>query len=201
MQDIRIAVHQPNFIPWFPYFYKMALADKFIVLRHVQFVRGFQNRFKLTNGKWITKAVNSGRETIFEKKYTDGQDVWLLNMQWIEVIKDTLGIDTQLVYDVPLQTKSTQLLIDLIKMYHGTIYVTNEAAKDKYLDEDLMRSQGIEIEYCKVPKPLQKHTFEIFEEYGIEGAINLLPKKRHVPFSVQSPSPSFSHVENLTESK
>ena len=177
--DIRIAIHQPNLIPWFPYFYKMALVDKFVILRHVQFVRGYQNRYRLSNGRWVTKSIEHThqREMIVDKKYNDGQDLWLFNMKWIYLLKDTLGIDTELVYDVPLKSKSTRLLIDLIKIHEGNIYVTNADAREKYLDEELMHAEGIKIEYCEVPKQLQKHTFEIFEEYGLDGAIKQLPQR------------------------
>ena len=201
MPDVRVAVHQPNLIPWFPYFYKMALVDKFIILRHVQFVKGYQNRYRLSNGRWVTKAVTHThqRELISDKKYNDGQDVWLFNMKWIYLLKDTLGIESELVYDVPLESKSTRLLIDLIKIHGGNVYVTNKDTRETYLDEELMRSEGIDIEYCEVPKSLQKHTFEVFEEFGIDGAIKQLPKKYaaekrpHRGFSPPSPPfvPSF----------
>ena len=52
-------------------------------------------------------------------------------------------------------------------------------AKDKYLDEKLFRQYELDIEYCKVPKHLQKATFEIFEEYGIDGAIKQLPMRKN----------------------
>jgi len=157
----------------------MAMVDKFVILRHVQFVKGYQNRYRVSDGRWVTKSVmhNHRRELISEKKYKDGQDLWLFNMKWIYLLKDTLGIDAELVYDVPLESKSTRLLIDLIKIHGGNIYVTNKDAREKYLDEELMRAEGIRIEYCEVPKQLQKHTFEIFQEYGIDGAIKQLPGK------------------------
>lgn len=176
---IKIAIHQSNFCPWYPFFYKMAMADKFVILKEVQFEKnGFQNRYNLSNGKWVTKPVKNEICSISEKKYADGSNLFQINMKWIEAIKETLGIDTEVVYDYPTELTKTERLIDLIKNYGGTTYITNESAKDKYLAEDLMRSNGINIEYCKVPKHLQKHTFEIFEEYGIEGAIKQLPKRR-----------------------
>ena len=41
-----LAVHQPNFLPWVGYFWKMAASDHFVLLDEVQFPRGntFANR-------------------------------------------------------------------------------------------------------------------------------------------------------------
>lgn len=187
---MRIGIHQANFIPWFPFFYKMSMCDVFVLMRNVQFEKnGFQNRFHY-KGKWITKPVSGGVALIKDKTYADMTDLSNLNRSWIEVIADTLGIDTDITWDDlyaegRMDCTPTWKLIDILKStasyykHDGQIiYVTNPEAKDKYLDEDLMRSKGIDIEYCKVPKNLQKHTFEIMEEFGIEGAIKQLPKRK-----------------------
>ncbi len=172
----KIAIHQPNFCPWFPFFYKMAMVDVFVILKNVQFEKnGFQNRYQV-NGSWVTKPVKSGIELILNKRYVDGSRLIDVNMQWIEAIKNTLGIQTRIAYDFHAKSVGTERLIEIIKANGGDVYVTNPDAKDKYLDEDLMRANGIDIEYCKVPKHLKIHTFEAFEKWGIEGTINQLPR-------------------------
>lgn len=41
----KVAIHQPNFLPWYGYFYKMHLCDIFIILDDVQFSKGsYTNR-------------------------------------------------------------------------------------------------------------------------------------------------------------
>lgn len=64
---MRVAIHQPNFLPWMGYFQKLHLADVFVVLDHVQASHGSgwlsRNRL-LTRGKrtWLTIPVKrSGR--------------------------------------------------------------------------------------------------------------------------------------------
>lgn len=56
-----VAIHQPNYIPWIGYFYKMVKADTFVFLDTVQFSKGsFQNRnrIKTPNGvQWLTQPV------------------------------------------------------------------------------------------------------------------------------------------------
>lgn len=175
----KIAIHQPNFCPWLAYFYKMAMVDVFVLLKYVQFEKnGFQNRY-MSNGVWVTKPVRHGMDLIVNKKYADGSNLFDVNYKWIDCIKTTLDIDTRIGTDFVTDAVGTQRLIEIIKANGGDIYVTNEDAKNKYLDEDLMRSQGIEIEYCKVPKHLQVHTFEAFQTWGIEGTKNQLPKRTH----------------------
>lgn len=58
------AIHQPNYIPWLGYFYKIAKCDTFVVLDNVQLAnRGFTNRNKVkspTGELWLTLPVDSG---------------------------------------------------------------------------------------------------------------------------------------------
>jgi hypothetical protein len=61
MGDRVVAVHQPNFIPWLGFFYKLAHVDIFILLDTVQFSTGsYTNRVgvRSTEGaKWLTVPV------------------------------------------------------------------------------------------------------------------------------------------------
>lgn len=175
---VKIAIHQNNFVPWFPFFYKMAMVDKFVILNNVQFEKnGYQNRYNISD-RWVTKPVESGTDLIKDKKYVSGRNLSDLNMKWINVIKETLEIDTEIVFPKwGSEDNATHRLIMETKLHGGNVYVTNPEAKDKYLKEEMFKEEGIEIEYCVVPRHLKKHTFEIFEEYGIEGAIKQLPKR------------------------
>ena len=45
---MRIAIHQPNFLPWMGYFFKMAHCDTFVILDHVEFTKNsFTKRVKI----------------------------------------------------------------------------------------------------------------------------------------------------------
>ncbi|MDI6840217.1 MAG: WbqC family protein [bacterium] len=57
-----VACHQPNYIPWYGYFYKMRVSDIFVFLDSVQFPRGTswvnRNRIKSPSGQlWLTVPV------------------------------------------------------------------------------------------------------------------------------------------------
>ncbi len=193
-EKVRIGIHQPNFIPWLPYFHKMSKCNIFVLLCHVQFEKNnFQNRYQLSNGKWVTKPVFAGLDPIRDKNYVGLElpDETLscgslveLNTRWIKVIADTLHIKTKIVDDAlgheTRSNDSTQRLADIILQYTPfgciPVYVTNPNAKDKYLNENLLTSQGIEIEYCKCPKDMNIHVFEAFEKWGIEGTIKQLKR-------------------------
>ena len=75
-----VAIHQPHYLPWLGYLQRMAQADLFIVLDHVQFERGnYQNRTQvLLNGAahWLTVPVvqRSQKERIDEKLIDTRQD-------------------------------------------------------------------------------------------------------------------------------
>jgi len=74
-----VAIHQPHFIPWLGYLHRMARADLFVVLDHVQFERrNYQNRSQIRidgEARWLTVPVvqNSQKERIIDKE-VDNRD-------------------------------------------------------------------------------------------------------------------------------
>jgi hypothetical protein len=69
-----VVVHQPHFTPWLGYLHRMAQADVFVLLDHVQFERGnYQNRtrFRMADeARWLTVPVvqHSINERIVDKE-------------------------------------------------------------------------------------------------------------------------------------
>jgi hypothetical protein len=78
---VLVAIHQPHYLPWLGYLHRMAQADLFIVLDHVQFERGnYQNRTQVrVNGaaRWLTVPVvqRSQKERI-DEKLIDTREDW-----------------------------------------------------------------------------------------------------------------------------
>jgi len=74
-----VAIHQPNYLPWLGYLDRMAKADLFIVLDHVQFERrNYQNRTQILlegEARWLTVPVVqlSQKETIIEKRVDNSE--------------------------------------------------------------------------------------------------------------------------------
>jgi hypothetical protein len=73
-----VTIHQPHFLPWLGYLQRMAQADLFVLLDHVQFERAnYQNRMRIRmpgaapdEARWITVPVvqRSQKETILDKE-------------------------------------------------------------------------------------------------------------------------------------
>ena len=80
-----VAIHQPHFLPWLGYLHRMAQADLFVLLDHVQFERrNYQNRtmIRMNGGEqWLTVPVvqRSQKERILEKEVDnqlEGAKAW-----------------------------------------------------------------------------------------------------------------------------
>jgi len=58
---VIVGIHQPNFLPWLGYFYKLAKCDTFVLLDNVQYTKNSfinRNRIKTPQGvKWLTVPV------------------------------------------------------------------------------------------------------------------------------------------------
>ena len=73
-----VAIHQPHYLPWLGYLSRMACADLFVLLDHVQFERGnYQNRTRIRvddgvscEPRWLTVPVEqrSRDERIVDKR-------------------------------------------------------------------------------------------------------------------------------------
>ena len=82
---MKVAIHQPHFLPWLGYLHRMAQADLFVLLDHVQFERrNYQNRTMIRmndEGRWLTVPVvqRSQKERIVDKEVDnrlDGTKWW-----------------------------------------------------------------------------------------------------------------------------
>ena len=74
-----VAIHQPNYLPWLGYFYKIAKADLFVFLDDTQFPKqGYVNRVQiLDNGEpsWLTIPARPSLGTPIGETYT-AQEGW-----------------------------------------------------------------------------------------------------------------------------
>jgi hypothetical protein len=78
---MRVAIHQPQYLPWPGYFDKAACCDVFVYLDNVQYQkRGLQNRNKIKGADgpfWLTVPVHAGREDLIK-------DVVISGVDWVE---------------------------------------------------------------------------------------------------------------------
>lgn len=65
---MKVAIHQPEFMPWLGYFHKMREADTYIILDNVQFKkRYFENR------NYIKNPINNTKEWVTVPVITKGR--------------------------------------------------------------------------------------------------------------------------------
>jgi WbqC-like protein family len=85
---MKVAIHQPHFLPWLGYLHRMAQVDAFVLLDHVQFERrNYQNRTMIRmddEARWLTVPVvqRSQKERIIDKAIDnrpDGAKCWASN--------------------------------------------------------------------------------------------------------------------------
>lgn len=173
-----LTAHQPNFIPWEPYFSKVRAADVFVLIAGCQFEKnGYQNRFR-GNGRWYTMPVSRGLEPIAQKKYVRPTEAWQRiksavvqdSPAWATVldgwdrfvgeslahtngwiIKDIcsrLGLAADVVWDFPTEQNSTGRLVELCLWYGCDVYLSGPSGKN-YLDQSQFEREGIEIRYAE----------------------------------------------------
>lgn len=172
---MKIAIHQPTFIPWFPFFDKMAQCDRFIILTECQFEKNNTlNRQKIFD-KWWTKPVEGGNISIMDKRYVGGQLLLDVNIAWIVAIAKTLDIDVgKIAFDFPTDKTKTERIVEICKRYKGDEYLAIPFALDKYLDTKMLEDNG--IKFIPFQGRYKKSIFEMINEHGIEGVSKLLKK-------------------------
>ncbi len=77
---MKIAIHQPHYLPWLGYFAKWAAADLFVFLDTVQFEKnGWQNRNRIKTrdgARWLTVPVRASLGTPIKDVTIDERQPW-----------------------------------------------------------------------------------------------------------------------------
>jgi hypothetical protein len=187
---MKIAIHQPNFFPWMPFFEKIRSVDLFIIMVYCQYTnRNFQNRFNY-GGKWFTMPVKNAehRELIINKRYIDpvssfeaitrkfprnkkcldyirnivNENVVDTNVSIIKYVNEKLSIETPIAFDYPTDLNSTQRLVDICKRYGANTYLSGVGAR-KYMDLSLFQENDISVEFQDVSQQDALHSLDLLD--------------------------------------
>lgn len=182
---MRVAIHQPNFVPWRPFFAKMAAVDVFVILTKCQFNRRhFQHRFKYQE-RWYSMSVHDIQhfEAIENKRYLKPQEdwaaikrrlpqfvpwfsqfddliqpeLWRCNMAIILRMAQLLHIKTEIIQDPTPSCTGTDRLVEICYALNAKTYLAGRSGAN-YMDPQKFTERGIEVEYQTVTDT--RHVFE-----------------------------------------
>lgn len=183
------AIHQPNFVPWYPFFQKLMAADVFVLLTNCQFEKNnYQNRF-LFRDDWYTLRVRRGTAPIAEKRYVDpladwegikarlpehreplsafdpciGESLALTNVGIIRAAAEMLGARTRIVLDHPTPLTKTDRLVDLC-MHHGADTYLSGVTGREYLELEKFERAGVKVVFQDQAGMDRRHVFEVLTE-------------------------------------
>jgi len=75
-----VAIHQPNFLPWLGFFYKMLKSDIFVFLDNVQYSKNsYQNRVKIKTPQgaiWLTVPVSHKFGQLTSEVEINNEEPW-----------------------------------------------------------------------------------------------------------------------------
>lgn len=149
-----VSIHQPNFLPWLGYFYKIFLSDKYIFLDDVNFSKNsYINRSKIKTSQgemWITVPVNASKNVaIKETKISSTNFATKLEKTLVANYKNTKYFDLYF-NDIALALRGSyctidQLNINLIKhiarllnidtqFFLSSSYSSNNTGDDRLID-------------------------------------------------------------------
>jgi hypothetical protein len=101
---------------------------------------------------------------LVEQYFTAADDnLMRRNMRFIEAVLTLLGIRTRLIYSSALgtQSRSTQLLVDLLRAVGATTYRCGGGAQS-YQQDELFAAAGIELEYNSYTQPAYPQSIGAF---------------------------------------
>jgi hypothetical protein len=183
---MRVAIHQPNFIPWWPFFAKMASVDIFVILTRCQFNREhYQHRFKYQD-HWYTMGVKDVRhpDLIINRVYSDPKadwakikrrlpqfaawfsqfdsfispELWRTNLQIITRIAESLKITTDIIVDPHTTLTGTERLVEICYCLGAKTYLAGRSGAN-YMEPEKFEKVGIKVEYQTVTDT--RHVFEL----------------------------------------
>lgn len=186
---MTIAIHQPNFFPWLPFFLKMSSVDVFVILNHCQFEKNnYQNRF-FYRDSWRTMSVNHGLVSICEKRYANHTSDWqsikqklsdkreildqfdnciderlsTCNLNIIKKVSNMLNISTEIVLDEQTNLRSNERLIWLCKKFGAKQYLAGSGGV-KYMNIEAFNNAGVDVHFQNVSDVEKIHVLDVIKQ-------------------------------------
>lgn len=164
-----VAIHQPNFLPYPGFFYKMARSDVFILYDTAQFSKNEwhnRNRIKTPNGlAWLTVPVRSPRFQPIEAVKIDNSQSWQ-NRLWQTVVANYRRARFFDEYAPPLQKILAEASWPLLRDLNMACVKLVQAALD--LDSKVVLASSL------APPRSENPTRKLIEMVGMVGGSTYL---------------------------
>jgi hypothetical protein len=214
---VVVGIHQPNFMPWLGYFYKIWQSDKFIFLDDVQFIKTGSN---YTNRVSINISGKSGYITIPIKRGSGIKNIdetEFLNEKWKKKIRGTLQANYA---KSPYFNEHKDLIFELIEfktnnLANYNINFIKAITKKLEFDTELIRSSKFNIKtkstqrLVELIKKVDGEIYlsgkggdkyqkqNIYKESNIEVAYNKMPNLKYNQPKVEKFISSLSIVDAI----
>ena len=186
---MTISIHQPNFFPWYPYFYKIINSDIFVVLENCQFEKNsYTNRF-IYNKIWNTMSVTNKTDLIVNKKYQAFKFDWEkikrrfkhckinlseyddlineslsdTNTNIIKSICAKLDIRTKIVSDFKTKKRGTDRILEICNYFEADSYLTNKVRTNNYIQKS--KFNDVNLKYIECSSEYKIPIIEYLKKY------------------------------------
>jgi hypothetical protein len=148
---MRIAIHQPNYLPWCGYFYKMAQVDLFVILDDCSFTKsGVTHRVRIRTPQgisWLTVPVGKREVPIVDLSPDPSQDWGVRQWNIIKTSYSKAAFSSEVaLWLEPLLRTRWQTLVDLnlegIRKIAGLLGIETPMLRSSEFPDGLKRTLG-----------------------------------------------------------
>lgn len=201
---MRVAIHQPDLLPWSGFWFKMINSDRFVLAVHDQLQKHWVQRRVKMRDSWVTLPLvgkphlvpintvevkpgwqdhlaNSirgryvgakhwktrGPDLIERISAVEGSNLADINIALMEVVRDLLGITTELVVTEPPHEAGLERVLEVLQQVGATSYLSGTGARDYIRDEGQARFDelGIELVWSDHEKTTGDSIVTLFMDY------------------------------------
>lgn len=180
---MKVAIHQPDLLPWSGFWFKMVHSDRFVLAVHDQLQKHWVQRRVMMRDTWVTLPLvgkphlvpintvevkdgwqdhlassirgrytgsrhwkDRGPDLIERISAVEGSNLAQINIDLMHVIRDLLGITTELVVtDAPEQAGLDRVL-EVLQEVGATSYLSGTGARDYIRDDGQAKFDALGID-------------------------------------------------------
>lgn len=187
MKEIKVSIHQPEYLPYRGHFYKISQADIHIFLDDVQAERnagasnGWQYRNKFPDGYHNApkRRIHLG-DKINQVEVPDmGMSLADWNIPLIATISRELGYKTKFLrssqINLPEFDGPNDRLVKLVQAVGGTSYIAGSGGHN-YMDFSLFKNAGIKLYFMEFSEEDYLSTFWHIQNEGCKEVADYIKK-------------------------